>query len=63
MIAAVLFAVHPIHTEAVSTEAVSKTVKWSVTSQAFKYSQFSSILLSPVHKVPNTDYIKVFHLK
>lgn len=58
MIAAVLFAVHPIH-----TEAVSKTVKWSVISQAFKYSQLSSILLSPVHKVPNTDYIKVFHFK
>lgn len=58
MIAAVLFAVHPIH-----TEAVSKTVKWSVTSQAFKCSQFSSTLLSLVHKVPNTDYIKVFHFK
>lgn len=58
VIAALLFAVHPIH-----TEAVSKTVKWSVISQAFKYSQFSSILLSPVHKVPNTDYIKVFHFK
>lgn len=58
MIAALLFAVHPIH-----TEAVSKTVKWLMISQAFKYSQFSSVLLSPVHKVPITDCIKGFHLK
>lgn len=57
MIAALLFAVHPIH-----TEAVSKTVKRLMKSQAFQYSQFSSILLSPVHRVPITGLRKVFNL-